>query len=307
MHKYLEAIGFSEYQTRSKVGLLIKEVVEHFDERIPVPDYDDGTYVEYIKYFSNNIGVAVCGQFDSVAKYHVEFYYPFVRDTKITTTLPLTVERHYDKSSFAAACDDLRLGVTLIFYLQRPAEYMKLNQKLGSEDNPIPIVLTGLAYEGCILFPLEKDKEEVLVEKEHSKNRSELMAAAMDGDEDAIESLSREEMDTYTMIAERIQSDDVFTIVDSYFMPYGIECDQYNIMGDILHLEFVNNQMTGEELVRMTVDCNDIEYDIVINSKRLLGEPRVGRRFKGIIWLQGRIDYNVLDENNAHAEEDVNM
>ena len=33
-------------------------------------------------------------------------------------------ERHADKESYAGACDDLRIGVTLIFYLQNLAEYM---------------------------------------------------------------------------------------------------------------------------------------------------------------------------------------
>jgi hypothetical protein len=30
-----------------------------------------------------------------------------------------------------------------------------------------------------------------------------------------------------------------------------------------------------------------------MNKKDLLGEPAVGRRFKGNIWLQGMIDFNV--------------
>ena len=306
MHKYLASVGFSEIRTRKEVTKLIKEIVENYDEKFAIPNYDDGAYVEYIKYYSQNksMGVSVCGQFDNLGKYHVEFYYPFLKGTKITTNMPLTVEMHYDKTSYAAACDDLRLGVTLIYYLQRPAEYMLLHQSLGDVDNPIPMILTGLAYEGHILFPLEKNKEEVIEEQEQSKKKSELMAAAMDGDEDAIESLTKEEMETYTMISERIQSDDVFTIVDSYFMPYGIECDQYNVMGEIIHLEYCRNQLTGEELVNMTIDCNNIQFDVLINKNELFGEPKVGRRFKGVIWLQGRIDYKSLPKEDTVMSTD---
>ncbi len=299
MHKYLASVGFSEVRSRKQVTKLIKEVVENYDEKFTVPNYDDGVYVEYIKYYAKNMGVAVCGQFDTIGKYHVEFFYPFMGGSKITTKMPLTVEMHYDRSSYAAACDDLRLGVTLIYYLQRPAEYMLLNQKLGDVDNPIPMILTGLAYEGTILLPLDKNVEEVNAEKELSKKKSELMAAAMDGDEEAMESLTKDEMETYTMISERIQKDDVFTIVDSYFMPYGIECDQYNIMGEIRHLQYQTNEMTKEELVRMTLECNNIEFDVLINRKNLYGEPVVGRRFKGIIWLQGRIDYEALSKKDT--------
>jgi len=30
--------------------------------------------------------------------------------------------------------------------------------------------------------------------------------------------------------------------------------------------------------------------DLAINDKDLTGEPEAGRRFKGSIWLQGRLD-----------------
>ena len=34
-----------------------------------------------------------------------------------------------------------------------------------------------------------------------------------------MESLTMEDMDTYSMISQRIVTDDILTIVDSYFMP----------------------------------------------------------------------------------------
>ena len=45
-----------------------------------------------------------------------------------------------------------------------------------------------------------------------------------------MESLTMEDIDIYTMISRRIRHEDVYSIVDSYLMPYGIECDQYNLM-----------------------------------------------------------------------------
>ncbi len=106
-----------------------------------------------------------------------------------------------------------------------------------------------------------------------------------------MEDLTMEDMDTYSMISERIVTDDVFTIVDSYFMPHGIECDQYSIMGEILEYVTFKNILTGEELCQMTIECNDIQFDVCINKADLLGEPEVGRRFKGLIWLQGQLHF----------------
>ena len=41
----------------------------------------------------------------------------------------------------------------------------------------------------------------------------------------------------------------------------------------------------------MTLSCNEIAFDVCINQKDLMGEPEVGRRFKGNIWMQGFINY----------------
>ena len=112
-------------------------------------------------------------------------------------------------------------------------------------------------------------------------------------DEEAMETLTVEDMDTYSMISERIATEDVFTIVDSYFMPNGNECDQYSLMGEILEVESVKNSLTGEDVFLMSLDCNDVVFEICINHQDLLGEPEIGRRFKGIIQLQGRLSDKV--------------
>ena len=41
----------------------------------------------------------------------------------------------------------------------------------------------------------------------------------------------------------------------------------------------------------MRVNSNDLLFDICINEKDLYGIPEVGRRFKGNIWMQGKINF----------------
>jgi hypothetical protein len=270
---------------------IVYDVIENYDEKSAVENPPEGIFMEYRKYYGNGSGVSVCGQFDDDQKFHVEYYYPFFRGNTVTTQEKVTIERHTDKQSYAGACDDLRIGITMIFYLQNPAEYM-LEQKKGTlaVGNP-PLTLSGLAREGKILFPVQKDKEAVKVDREITNNRNHLLAAARNGDEEAMENLTMEDMDIYSMISQRIATEDVLSIVDSYFMPYGIECDQYNVLGEILDFRISHNQLTGEELVQMTVESNDMQYDVCVNRVDLLGEPAVGRRFKGTIWLQGQLHY----------------
>lgn len=291
MHKYLKAVGFSEVKKRSEIKEIIKDVIETYDEKNTVESYEDGVFTEFSKNYGCDCGITVCGQYDEDNVFHAEYYFPFFRGTGITTNERVIVERHAERESYAGACDDLRIGVTLIFYLQNAAEYMQENRKSDFPRDKQALTISGLASEGRILLPLQKDKEAVKVEREMTKNRSNLIAAARNGDEEAMESLTMEDMDTYTMISQRISTEDIFTIVDSYFMPYGIECDQYNIMGEILDFMEFKNIITGEEICQLTLESNDVQFDVCINKKDLLGEPQIGRRFKGLIWLQGQLHF----------------
>ena len=93
-------------------------------------------------------------------------------------------------------------------------------------------------------------------------------------DEDAIETLTLEDMDIYSTISKRIQTEDVFSLVDTYFMPYGVECDQYSILGEIMAVRMVTNEMTGEKIYVLTICCNELTFDVCINIIDLFGLER---------------------------------
>ena len=78
--------------------------------------------------------------------------------------------------------------------------------------------------------------------------RNGLIAAARKGDEDAIENLTLEDIDTYSLLSRRVQHEDILSIVDSYFMPYGIESDQYSILGEIMDCRLLQNSYTEENV-----------------------------------------------------------
>lgn len=56
-------------------------------------------------------------------------------------------------------------------------------------------------------------------------------------------------MDMYTTISRRIQKDDIFSLVDTYFMPYGVECDQYSVLGEITELRLATNDVTEKRYI----------------------------------------------------------
>lgn len=83
--------------------------------------------------------------------------------------------------------------------------------------------------------------------------------------------------------------EDIYSIVDTCFMPSGIECDQYSVIGNILSVDRRINRITGEEIFLLGLECNDLLFTAAINAADLLGEPVPGRRFKGQVWIQGNV------------------
>ena len=56
-------------------------------------------------------------------------------------------------------------------------------------------------------------------------------------------------------------------------------------------MTIVKNRLTGEEIYIFKLNCNDIVFQMAINRKDLMGEPAVGRRFKGEIWMMGTVKF----------------
>ncbi|MCI8359673.1 MAG: DUF3881 family protein [Lachnospiraceae bacterium] len=291
MHKYMRAIGFSKLMDKREQQKLVTDIILSATRRSYTSNGDETILAEFCEDFAENMGIAVCGEFDADDKFTFDYFYPYLRGRGVSSYEDVSVERHAEKESYAGVCDDIKVGVSLIFYLQNIIPYVK-----AQHTNMLPIrgttlTLSGLSVKGNIILPLVKDEMDMRRVKKASLNRNQLIAAARQGDEDAIESLTLEDMDTYTSISRKILKEDVFSLVDTYFMPYGVECDQYSILGEILEYSKTANKLTGEEIYLMKLSCNDLQFDICINAADLYGEPQIGRRFKGIIWMQGYINY----------------
>ncbi|MBQ8624693.1 MAG: DUF3881 family protein [Agathobacter sp.] len=288
MHKFLRAVGFSKIRKKD-LELITEEIIEHPELMKVTKDSEGNEFAEFSKSFGSNVGITVRGTYDENEEFHMEYYFPYAVGTDVSTQEQIDIEKHAEKESFAGVCDEMRVGVTLIFYLQNVADFLSEHRKNIHVKNLHGAILSALSVDGKILLPIEQKKAAKMQANNKREKRSQLLAEAREGNEDAIESLTIEDMDTYTSLSKRINKEDVLSIVSSCFMPYGIESDQYSIIGDILELEEITNSLTNEKLYSMKVECNDIIFNVTINQNDLLGEPAVGRRFKGNIWMQGMV------------------
>ena len=291
MHKFMRAIGFSKLADRREEQRLITDIIMNATHRSYTSNGEDTILAEFCEDFAQDIGIAVCGEFDAEEKFTYDYFYPYLRGTGISSYEDVSVERHADKESYAGVCDDIKVGVSLIFYLQNIVPYVKAQTTNMLPVTGTTLTLSGLSISGNILLPIGKDESDRRRIQKDSMSRNQLIAAARKGDEEAIESLTLEDMDIYSTISKKILTEDLFSLVDTNFMPYGVECDQYSVMGEITDISLRVNRITREEIYVLRLCCNDLEFDVCINKNDLYGEPQIGRRFKGVIWMQGFINY----------------
>ena len=288
MHSYLRSIGFRNIG-RSEMNTIIVNSVKsptHVSSAIDSEGYE---FSELRKEIIPGMGIAFRGTFDEDDKLVMDYYFPYRESTRYSTRGALDIVRESEKESYLGVCEEPKVGVDLIFYIQDVMSILKYEEPGINHIDSAGVSLSALGSHGKILLPVFSTELERQKIRQNSERRSELIRQARQGDHEAFEELSIEEMDTYSEISRRIESEDVLSIVNSYVMPNGIESDKYSVLGTILDVKKVINHFTMEGVYVMTLNCNDVEFELCINEKDVLGEPAVGRRFKGDIWMQGSI------------------
>lgn len=291
MHQYLKAIGFDNINTRYDLKGLMEDVEAGFTHQTIVSYRPGEDFCELRREYGQCVGVSLCGELDEDDNFYPNYYFPYFEGSGISTYADIAIERKLDKEQYVGMCEDSKIGISLIFTLQNGIEYMRERQAGFVSGVTTSVTLSGLALSGMILLPVVKDERHLKSEQEASDNRKMLLNAARNGDQSAIETLTLDDIDIYSQVSRRLANEDVFSIVDTYFMPYGVECDLYSIMGEILAVRHRTNSVTGVELYQMKLNVNEMQFDVCVPSKDVMGEPEIGRRFKGTIWLQGCINF----------------
>ena len=189
MLKFMRAIGFSKISNRKELKALLASVVMNAGKRAYTISDEEVLLGEFSKDFAENMGIAVCGEFDESddEKFIYEYYYPYLRGRGITTTEDVSVERHAARESYAGICDDVKVGVSLIFYLQNMIPYVKAQAQGKLPIKGTTLTLSALSIKGNIMFPIKKDEQQKLKIKKDSNVSNNRIAAERRDDEAAIE------------------------------------------------------------------------------------------------------------------------
>lgn len=263
MHKYLRSVGFGKYQKKKEIAELLDELEKIAGEHKRIQIESDSNLCEIRAELAPNIGIAMVGETDENGIFQREYYYPYMIANDVSSEVDCSIQRHTEKETFGGLLDEPRVGISLIFYLDNGIEY--LERGLDHVSQKVKAVkLTGLSDEGKILLPLHKTRKQIEKAQVAAKDRSSLMEAARNGDEDAMETLTIEDIDMYSQISRRVMKEDIYSIVDSSFMPSGIECDQYTVIGEILQVEEKINKISLERVYDLKLNCNDMIFHVLV-------------------------------------------
>ena len=291
IHDYLPAVGFDGLRDNQRIYKLLEKIVLDPDEHKVVEDTHGNRFGCFVKEFGKNMGLTVCGNFYNQTEFHIDYYFPYLRGSQVSLYPAIDVEKYMHCEGYAGICDETELGLTLIFQINNMTDILRARKSCCGSFMASSVVLSGLSTGGKILLPVFRDEEQAKRQEESSKMRRQLMRKAREGNQSAIDTLTMEDMDTYSMLTRRVnvEKEDILSIVESSMMPYGVECEQYMAIGEIRGCYIQLNSLTQEEVWILSLDCAGLQVDVAINEKDLYGEPEIGRRFRGRIFLQGYI------------------
>ena len=84
MHKFLRAIGFSDI-TKKDLEMILDEVITRPEIMKITKDSEGNEFAELSGSFAANAGITVRGTYQEDDSFHMDYYYPYVFGTSITT------------------------------------------------------------------------------------------------------------------------------------------------------------------------------------------------------------------------------
>ena len=286
MHSYLRSIGFDSVKTKDQEKALVDWVLEN-PSRMSVVSLDrEANLAMAEKDVNGHAGIAVVGEIGESGGLVPEYYFPYLSSTHISSTAPLSYEKTANRDGFSGMCEDDRLGLAMIFDVKNVTDVVRDQQDLllGSVSFQ-RVMISALLREGTVLLPITDCKKAPANSRRTFERR--LNEAEEQGDLEAVGRLAREEMLRYGRAIQRIRETDVLTVVESFFMPSGLESCSYYFLGEILSSALILNEITKERFYRMVLSVNGVEFTAAIHENDLQGIPASGLRLKARGMLMG--------------------
>ena len=293
MWNYLCAIGFKGVQSapEKKLWSILSAASKEpsYERTFTLPE-TGGVRRMACREFDGGIGLAQ-GGYVTGERFRRMSYYPYVSGTTLTKAEKIEIYPRHDGISVLGVWDYAAFGCTTIFHVVNAWDHMQRLPLSGKELKTKGVRLSALCAGGMVLIPMDKTEDDRKFQKKYLETLHRDEEAWVNGDDGAASRRVIRQNDISGRAAMRMFGiDDIYTMIDTFFLPEGFESDTYQILGDITAARQVINSMTEEHVWILDVSVCGTIITVAVGASDLRGEPAIDRRFRGNIWLQGYIE-----------------
>ena len=222
--RYLKAIGFGEE------GLDIKKIVRdiikaptHYHE---FEEEDSFKRVEYYKEFGEGFGLVVRGEKDDDNWLNIFSMVPYAQGASAVESYEIEMLDE-DGETGSALCEEQHSGTLFSFYLQNLSDWYALHDEDREEYRNVSLV--GFSVNAMVIFPVCKEQDGRERKLKESVLNTGLLERARNGDELAADELAGNAKELTRYLYERIQKEEILTVLREYFYPITDLDDIYSI------------------------------------------------------------------------------
>ena len=181
MKSPITALGFLGIDKEYKLEEIVGEILDSPTKQMATKIQKKGIVAEYYKEFDKDVYMMVRIVVEAKAKetkIEVEQCEPYVDTVNTLEVEEVMVECVDDNYTYYVICEEKETGMQLIFWLQNVVEYLD-NEELGYKYNKVHVV--GLAMEGTIILPIEKDEDDETFEREEREKLKVILQKIREG------------------------------------------------------------------------------------------------------------------------------
>jgi hypothetical protein len=220
---------------------------------------------------------ALCDEDMSVNKYIVEF----------AQNQPLIV------------FEDVGTGNELVFALQNKIDYLRDERRFIDYGRSVnysrefgivkrKVNFAALSVYGSVILPVHKGCtcDGAGFDEGSCKPSVIRFGENDDGDLTLLQTYSEELLKD---ISDRLSEEDLLSVIEGFFLPMEENETDYSILGEIEAVECIENELTEEEVLRLSLKITGTQLQLLINKRDLVGYPSPGMRFMGTCRLRGSV------------------
>jgi len=295
MDVFMRAVGFTRDNFFKYINRITRELEEKPDKKVVFDCGDLGLFVECYKMYGNGIGVLARGTVDNEDTLSIDSCEAFALCAHDFAVNKYIVE--FAENQPLIVFEDIGTGNELVFALQNRIDYLRDEQKFINHGRSVTyskeqgimkrqVNYAAFSIYGSIILPVYKensatdggagDYEDISMRMQGGCSCSDLEHMDLNENLDAD-------------IAERLMEEDVLSVVEGFFLPMEESETDYSVLGEIEAVEEIENSLTGEKIISLSLNITGTKMQLFINSLDLLGHPQVGMRFLGTCRLRGGV------------------